>query len=585
MSTTHAMYDTVEGAWPLIRRQRFTDFVNISGEEIPAYAALEIVSVDSDLTVYVTKPTKNDANFVLINGRTRVPVGEGGSCTNHMPTWAYYNAEDGEPENGDTLGTRAGFWSLHLGYEGFLVWGGVHNNIVFVQRDMMCREEGGGYYQTERGPVTLCDCEICCLLTATISVNDGSDNWTEPVEVSLTCGGTITDHTGYCCLNDEVEDDTFCFKIENTYEEKVDEIHDDYVLTTRIWSSGDFEINGETYRFSYFRAEYANEEASSCQDGWLLQKWVNTGDPYGTVLQVVDSDFYASNPVYGGWVGATIANIFKYSNDNPYSPDDCPEGFSYNGGDLSPGYGCATYPPPSFTFGGRQSSLFGSCPVFHWSESWFTSVLTPTCEQKKPCARISVIDKCSPQLPCSLETSMYSDRLEWVVDGCGSGSGTHEFVGDACSEFWMFNAGTAGFGWEGADTSFDGQSPPGTGFDFAQFCDSEGIFWINTETRKGYIECALCCYFPEDGEPYIAAYARLHLMCYSPPLYCGESYYAFKTRDLDITFENGELVVSFTGLSPFSMVSTDSTPGACPCECDSPPVLSLKWRCGQTDCS
>lgn len=454
----------------------------------------------------------------------------------------------------------------------------------------------------------VCECEICCTLTATVSVNNGSDAWTEPLGIELTCGGVIEFQSGHCCLNDEIEDDFICFSYTNTFAEKntfgAAEAYN-WITTsgtieqnTKIWASGNFTIGSYTYRLSYWRTERSIHQTSpttleldDCNEGWVLQK-LATDETFGDYWLLVDSDYNGGSNVYGAWVAATTVtpSIFDVSNDNPYSPEDCPVGYSYSGGDLSTGYGCATYQsaPP---YGFRENYIMSVCPVLLWSESYSSSVGSPTCEQRIPCTRVFIADRCNDRLSCDLETMLsggITTTLDWDITGCHSSSGSQEWVGTACSEFWMFNAGTGGLGWEGADTTFD--TGDSVGPEFAAFCDAEEVVWIDTGTRYGRIEAALCCVTPLVGDPYIAAYARLEYNCFEdiPPLTgCGGSYYGYKTRDLAITMVDGEIIVSFTGLMPFSSYTPVADPcpcSSCICECDPAPSLSLAWRIKLSEC-
>ncbi len=454
---------------------------------------------------------------------------------------------------------------------------------------------------------TVCGCEICCTLDATVSVNDGSDEWTEPFDVELTCGGVIEFQAGYCCLNDEVEDDTFCFKYTNTFAEKdtfgSPEAYNwittsgTIEINTKIWASDDFVINGDTYRLSYWRTERAihqtaptTAELSDCYEGWLLQRLANDPVTYGDYWDIVESYWNGGSNVYGYWTAATVStpSIFTVTNDNPYAPEDCPEGFSYSGGDLQTGYGCATYQsaPP---YGGRADNAFSRCPVSLWSETWSSTVITPTCDQRIPCARIGIFDRCTDRLSCDLETALSGAselRLDWEVTGCHANSGSNLWTGAACSEFWMFNAGTALVG--GGTTAFDDEDPSGAGSEFAAFCDSEEVFWHQSGdyasgSISSRIEAALACYTPETGDPYIAAYALLTQNCYDPfGDLCAVKTWSYKTRDLAITFIDSEIVVSFTGLTPFYSETTDDC-GTTDCSC-ADPGLSLAWRFKVSEC-
>lgn len=146
------------------RGQRWVTVKNMSGETIPAYAAMEPYGVDRDGNILVRKPTQDDSNKCILNGGSVIGIGDYGTGTNHMATWAYYEVSDGEPAVGEMLGTRSGYWKLHRGYEGFLAWGGASEmgiGIVKVQRDLTCRVAGGyhyGYYPNVRGRGFCCGC-------------------------------------------------------------------------------------------------------------------------------------------------------------------------------------------------------------------------------------------------------------------------------------------------------------------------------------------------------------------------------------------------------------------------------------------
>lgn len=123
-------------------RQRIIPFVNTSGEKIPPRSAVKLKHSRAGARNYHKgyKPDKDDDPFVVFNGPTEVEPDEDGYATADYPLWAKYNPEDGDPVNGESLGTRAGFWELHRGYEGFLVWGGADGEKVYVQPDLTCRD-------------------------------------------------------------------------------------------------------------------------------------------------------------------------------------------------------------------------------------------------------------------------------------------------------------------------------------------------------------------------------------------------------------------------------------------------------------
>lgn len=130
-------------------RRRHAAF-NPGPEEIPAHAAVEWSVVNAEGAFVLRKPDKDDSPTAFFNTETAIAVNGYGFITKHLPTWALYHAADGNPSNGESLGTRAGFWELYRGYEGFLVWGGADGEKVYVQSDLTCRETGGtgGYYYT-----------------------------------------------------------------------------------------------------------------------------------------------------------------------------------------------------------------------------------------------------------------------------------------------------------------------------------------------------------------------------------------------------------------------------------------------------
>jgi hypothetical protein len=148
------------------RAQKFVSVLNMSGETIPAWAAMEPYGVDGSGALMVRKPTVDDSPTALLNGGSVIGKGDYGAGTYHMATWAYYNVADGTPATGESIGTRAGYWPLYRGYEGFLVWGGAFNSIIQVQRDVTCRSlTAGGYggygYYPHQKATRPCGCRPC----------------------------------------------------------------------------------------------------------------------------------------------------------------------------------------------------------------------------------------------------------------------------------------------------------------------------------------------------------------------------------------------------------------------------------------
>lgn len=133
------------------RGQRWMTVLNMSGEVIPAWSALEPYGVNGDGVILVRKPTVDDSPTAMLSSGSVIGIGDYGVGTNHMATWAYFHAADGTPAVGESLGTRSGQWKLYRGYEGFLVWGGSNSytaggNIIMVQRDVTCRNLSSGTY-------------------------------------------------------------------------------------------------------------------------------------------------------------------------------------------------------------------------------------------------------------------------------------------------------------------------------------------------------------------------------------------------------------------------------------------------------
>lgn len=435
--------------------------------------------------------------------------------------------------------------------------------------------------------VTICSCEICCTLNATVAVGSAGDSkaWTDDVNVEMACHGVLETDGGHCCINDEVEDDTFCFKIRNTYAEK-DTIGspEAYIgagpssgtreVKTVIWSSGNFEIEGETYRLSYWISEGTIYQTSPstvttpfCIRGWSLQH-LHTDhdifDPYPDWWETVAGTDIAT------WVAANNYQwFFNLTDDNPYAPDDCPPGYSYNAGELIPFPRCP-YDLDGTPVTGGSITQTNDCPVYLFHESWTRLAVDPNdCEHKDKCARVTITDGCVEFTPCVyLETVLggATINLDWEVASCHAASGSVAYAGEACSEFALFNAGTANI-FPGADTTFDDEDVGGPDIVF-QWCDGELTKWYDAGPGEyGLIEFALCCMEREDGSTYLALYALLTLVCAG-----GVTQWAYKSRDLSVVTIDGETVVSVTGLTPFATQSSGSG-----CTCD-PPALNLALR-------
>lgn len=127
-------------------KHRWIPVRNVSGEEIPARAAMEPVSRSADGYINVTKPNINDSGSALINGDHAIPVNAHGFGSYNWPIRAKYNTSETPAVNGQSIGTRAGYWELYPGYEGFLVWGMRDSGTYVVQRNVTCRTLTSGAY-------------------------------------------------------------------------------------------------------------------------------------------------------------------------------------------------------------------------------------------------------------------------------------------------------------------------------------------------------------------------------------------------------------------------------------------------------
>lgn len=112
---------------------------NASGEEIPAYAVVEVDSVSNfgeDTLYEVKKPTTGATERYLINSPASVPVGGYGAATNQYPVDALV---DGSPTIGDEIGPSSSSWELGTGTR-FTYLGGLVDGVGRV----MALGAGGG---------------------------------------------------------------------------------------------------------------------------------------------------------------------------------------------------------------------------------------------------------------------------------------------------------------------------------------------------------------------------------------------------------------------------------------------------------
>lgn len=124
---------------------RWIPVVNSSGEEIPAFAVMEVIDTDSEENVTVSKPSEDSDKLILINGPSIIQIDGTGMGTIDMPFWAYYDTNDGTPASGERWGARSGSWKISKNKNGFLVIGMRSNSpppspeIVFVKWEE-CRQ-------------------------------------------------------------------------------------------------------------------------------------------------------------------------------------------------------------------------------------------------------------------------------------------------------------------------------------------------------------------------------------------------------------------------------------------------------------
>lgn len=273
--------------------------------------------------------------------------------------------------------------------------------ILFVLAGKQCEEPG---------PFTFCECEICCTLEATVEVGADGDPyaWSDPLDVVLTCGSFFQTHGGYYCLEEVILEEQFPLKITTTWNEK-DTVGSPEAYTdggssgtrecfTKIWSSGDFEIDGETYRLTFWYSEATVYQTApsvvtttGCFYGYFLQHLAASVD-YGDYWELV---------IEGGPHGYPLTDtaihwLFTLTDDNPYAPEDCPDGYIFNGGDLVPGDRCTGAGNPSYTAGGSTDTE--ACPVYEFIEQWYRLTTDPDDDAHRlKCARITIADNCEPE--------------------------------------------------------------------------------------------------------------------------------------------------------------------------------------------
>ena len=110
---------------------------NTTDEEIPAFAVMRVIEVDDDGILQVGKPNVNGGDTYAFNGSTPIPVpinteGGFGQCSCDHPLFALYETADGTPANGELWGAGSGTWKLRKNNSGYIVWGGVNNEVAEI---------------------------------------------------------------------------------------------------------------------------------------------------------------------------------------------------------------------------------------------------------------------------------------------------------------------------------------------------------------------------------------------------------------------------------------------------------------------
>ena len=99
---------------------RYVEVYNDAGEDIPAFAVLEISEADEDGVFHVRKPTIDNSNEVLFNGPAPIQVATYGQALATFPAVALYEQQAGEAEAGESWGVKAGQWLLSHSRSGFV---------------------------------------------------------------------------------------------------------------------------------------------------------------------------------------------------------------------------------------------------------------------------------------------------------------------------------------------------------------------------------------------------------------------------------------------------------------------------------
>jgi hypothetical protein len=131
-------------------------FKVVSGDPVPPFAALEIVSVVDDVWV-MRAPSTDNAPQVYFNGASAVPVNAIGEAYFHpLGVAAYYELE-GAPSVNLEIGPAANSYYLKRSKRGFHVAGAASNGAVLVSRGFSAPSIPTPLFELSSQPVSI-DC-------------------------------------------------------------------------------------------------------------------------------------------------------------------------------------------------------------------------------------------------------------------------------------------------------------------------------------------------------------------------------------------------------------------------------------------
>ena len=199
-----------------IRNQRWIEFRNDSGEEIPAFGVLKITgSVTIARGRYgltAIKPSSATVNVFALNGRKAVPAGGAnasyGMCTLDWPAFAAYDTNDGTPGIGTVWGPKANQFTMAKGKPGFVIAGTAGSSAVWVISDPAKSE-----FIRIKGQVVGAIAGTSTFTIDNIGVMQGADPRTDPTSSSETV--TVQNR-----LSEHCDDNAYC---EAVYDRSTDQ--------------------------------------------------------------------------------------------------------------------------------------------------------------------------------------------------------------------------------------------------------------------------------------------------------------------------------------------------------------------------